>query len=671
MAIQTLNRGPGFGANFADSLSEGLVALAQHKIDRMNTRKKEDFYQSQGLSKDYAKMPDQFGLKALAEREATARSTAKNFAKQQEFANAFNAEASSLLRRGATKEEIDFASQAGPEHGLIKLRNISKDIDKTRKGGWVTAAPKSPYAKTDEESNIDALYARKKGGGQSGLPQYFQDLQQALQPTQAQQQEQRQQQYNTQLQQAQMQNPPKNSLDVFNNAAIQGLMEKEYAQEQQSAEQYREQEKQRKVQELLADPSLTPEEREMVIENSSPQKTWGQTILGAPLNLASGAIQGLTTLGGLTEHLPRFGGGNEVEVSPEERKKVEEKAQEGDPIAQSILKNLYNPELPERSMANVKNQIIRPIAEMIGAENLINTKDFTSKSLERAGKIIGPSAALKLLSGGAQALGLGTIVRPVVAESMGELTKRVTDSDIADIGVTGLGYALTRSLENIGSFKKAISNGYEGMRSLVNKGIGKVPIISSTNTTDAMEKVYKQQALDPNSRGAKFIRGKILAIQDKLGKTGATISARSAWELDQAFGKKQYEQAKKLGVENMLTELRQGLRGDYESYYSKLDKGIVQGLQAARKAEAALHFSDELQKRIEKVAKMRTYRGPIAALIYPIKAMANATGSIRKSFKVLQKSPLLASTFMQLLKGASEENTVLMARAIDKMKSMA
>jgi len=255
------NWGSLLGQGVGEGLASGIQALAQGKISQMNKRAFASRLKESGENPAIAYYPKEFGVAALKHTQTQRANEANRFREISEAANAFNAKVQTARRLGIDEDEIKYSAQEGPVRGLqslsAKIKNLEKPELPLTWGQWFKGEPATGTSPYKRKSNTPLLDEEvRKENPQAA---YFQDILQAIEPTQAQKQQEKQDRYNQQLQQEQRQNPPKNKLDVINDAAAQKVMQENQPEVQPELDP-----KLQQYQQVLSNPNVALERKKEI-----------------------------------------------------------------------------------------------------------------------------------------------------------------------------------------------------------------------------------------------------------------------------------------------------------------------------------------------------------------------------------------------------------------------
>lgn len=618
-------------------LGSGLQALAQGKVQQMQKRNYASSLQQMGLSPDIAYLPEPL-QKIAMEQHFSGLSALQKQGLQSKTYDALVNEAQFL---GVNPAFIKQTEQSGPEVGAEQLKRA---IDIAKKGAPVPGLwqklmggkEMSPYlgAKTP------LLSAATSGGG------------------------------------------------------VQALQDR--------ADQYKQ---------LLEDPTKSSEEkiaiREEMQQALGGQKSWGETIGGLPVNLLSGAIQSIGSGGGLAQLANLLTPGEDsmfererqgaIQNREDQRKIYEDTIATADPKSQEYknarqVLDWYDQgkgveskaekarDIP--SMADIKEEVVQPIAKMLGMERLADSSDLLNSIVERVGQV-GPQILTRGILSGGEVLNniLSSLTTAGLAEGTAEvLGKRIMESPLADTAITVLGY-LTSGFRP-GAIKKVVKTGYNSFGKLVNKAP-----VQTADATELAQKLsdIKDQMIVKGAKGNKLLGNALDSVNNKVRRiTGPTstaialkqprvsIKTDEAWRLDQELGGDFFKEVKKAGpaATRRLTELREGLRNIYQPWYSKLDPKATEALKNAREIERTLNFKDDIQKSLESAAKGTG--GFFSKVLFSLRKGAQGAAGIRKMYKWLESSPAMRNTFIDILEaGAQNKSPEIIAALMKRFNSLA
>lgn len=685
MPINILPFDPGnkrWGTYIGAGLSEGLNALTDFKVKEMlrrrenqekeEQRKREhqeiaEAYKKVGIPEEFAPLDKAFGTAALKYKYGQEAARTKRYEDLSQAENKFKAYENQAVALGINPKFLKIAEDAGPETGTAMLKGIISDLQKPDKAqsflqqiGFATPSGKSRYG-TGETSKLDEI--RQKYTGITPEQSTLEQIKRAINPSPEEKQAEQQRIYNAQVQQEMRQNPPKNGLDALNDYAAQQVVQQEEAPQEDPYAEYKQYINSPDV--SLADKEALREEmfKEQGGRGYGPQNI--PSILG---NLASGAAQSIGTLGGATElaNAAKAPLEKEIKTNIHDLEKFLETADKDTfqaKYAQDLLKQEKKRLERYPAAKEIKEEIVRPVAKALGLEDLIETKNWADKTAERVGSIAPLSLLSSVLSGGAAASNfLKQLGVSAAAEGVGQLTKERTGSEIADTGITLLGY-LTSGYKP-GAFKDIISKGYDTFESAMNKTKpGKISVEPVFNKLDDIKKAIKT---DPKAPGNKFLADRIHAVEskvttlpkyaaEKLGfKAGEELAnAKHLYELDKQFGKVM-QKAKTLNVGSEMQQMRKALRESYQPHFMKEIPAETKGLIDARKAKAALSAKDIIQEKLEDFGKIRV---PILSQAgYVIKFLAGTGNKIYKYSKLFATQPILRKAAGDILDAAANNN---------------
>ena len=724
MAISYLPRGTNPGQIFGEALSEGLNTLAQGKLSQMKKRQFGDTLEKMGEDRRISEIPEKFGLKALGaaykqkeqergfenQRQVSGLKAIQDreSADQEEMQlkQAFGALGREALMLGVDPNYIKNAYSAGLKPGIKMLETQIGKANQIEKAGWLTPAPQSPYKGGGSNRALTPLEeAQHKKYGSSQDQDIAQQIERILNPTQEDRQRDRQEQINVQLEQERSQNPPNNQLDIINDTAAEQMA-------QPKENPYG------KYAEFLDDPNLDPElkgriRQQMWEEKAEKEGSWGllSTPLGILGNAVSGAIQNAGTGFGLTKlaNLITPGEGTIQDREREQafkdseirRKRYEDVVNTTDPesdeykrAAKVLEYYKRGDELREKedqekatktgahreaiNAAQVKENIVVPLAKMFGAEKYVHARNVGERIGERVGGVT-PLRTLGILgSGGKEAVSLlKTFGVPVFAETAGELAKTVTGSDAADGVITIASYLLGEYKAD--SFKKAIKKEYQDY----NKYVKNEPIATRADATELLQDLTElkdEVGFAAKAGGNKFIADRIddttnkIRIQDRnalqySNKLQYNITPQDAFKLDQEMGSEISKKAAKFGERTLarLTRVRQKLRDIWEPHFQKLNPQGTKAFKEARDAERLLNFNDSINKSFDKASKVKV---PLFnRWLHAIRHGISGIGGLRKFTKQM-KNPLLWKQFHDAVQEAALKNIGGIEKAASKMESV-
>lgn len=722
------------------TLAGGLLGA---KAKQMKRKYQAENYKTLGYSPEIAYQP-KAQRNILIGKEAEAKLTGLKAMQAHHQANEktiskiheFNALANEALTSGVPLNLIKNAEAMGPEAGTERLKYMIKEGIKpkpeenflqTLLGGVKNVNPYKVSAADLEEQQTLAKY----GYGPSVQPQYFQDVLRALNPTPEDKQRERQEAYNAQLQQMQQQNPPKNTLDVINQQAASNLYtnpEAEQANWQQRETQLEnaaEQEKNARLEAFFNDPNVPAEEKEALREKMLKEKggytgQWGLGTIPSVLgNLATGAATTIGTAGGIAPMLPTG------DMSPEQRPAAIAKQQEimkntepgtvDHEDARSMYDYLISHEprttLPTR--AEIKENVVRPLAKMIHAEDYIDSKN----PLESFARVIGELGPMWALSTFAQG---GTKLQNLIQN----LDKAIIPNSIKEMALAGapigmekailLGQAIANGLKQ--SWKpelagimttqitgsellgKAVSTGWY-FKNLVRKADLQKPIDKAIKDFDSamqntqlpkqdgsplLDYIDRMEAMianDPDSEKSKWLSGRIKALYNKVfagvSANDVLIDPKKLHELDSWWGN-MIDAAKQHGVGAQFQEGLDTVRSIYQDAMMKVNPEVVRNFIDAGIAQTAINDSEKIAKGIKVAGKGLTipekavkYGGKIASIFgwagRAARALAPDVGGALRYMNLVKQHPMLMEEAVEVLAAAANGNRLRTQQGLLKL----
>jgi len=694
MAITILPKEEGWGETLGQSLGSGVRALAQGKVAQMSMRSNAERYKAMGLDPNLAYVPEKFGLKALGETYTRQRESAKSKEADQLATQRFGALATQGKQLGLSDSFLKTAISAGPEEGSKILTGMIRDLQKGDKKvgllenlGVMAPSGRSPYRGATNTSVKDEMLQKYRGISPDDYAR--EQVNRLLNPTPEDKQRQRMEEFNLKLQEESVENPPKNQLDIINDAAAQQMMTKTL-NENQPVNEY---------EDLLNDPNISSEDKqrlrqEMAGEQAEQEGSYGllETPLGIAGNLASGVTQGIGALAGLPRLLENvLSPVAQMITQPIVNAEIKEWSRKADELPSGsaeqknalrhveLLKNdQKNADLQKPSsigFADIKENVVMPIAKAFGAEKYVTPRNVVENISDRVGKVAGGT----LLSGLARGTELGvellkSLKIPFGAETLGVLTKKFTGSDTADGVATLGGYLLGAYSPD--SWNKAISSGYNNFKNVIDK-VPKVQVDAAPVLEELQPILEKIQSL-PGTRSNTFLQkvsnSVLNAVKNKAPGSGGdmlqqSISPHKAFELDQMLGGDTYRQASKIGGEaaGAVQQLRNGFRKIWEPYFMQNIPQATQGIIGAREAKAALNFTDKIQDRLQDLSTMKV---PLFSLPgHVIKFAAKLAKPTRKFIHQMSKSDVLRDATFEAVSSAAKDDIVGLIGALNKVKS--
>lgn len=622
--------GTGLGA-----IGSGLSALAQHKVQQMQKQKFRSALESMGYSPEIVNAPERLQPSLIKEGARGLQALQA----QQNLSNQFAARLAQAQKLNINPEFLQLAQQFGPEIGSKMLEEFIAEGKKPR----------------DEPSAVKQFI----WGGKKPSP-YIGKSNSAL--------NQLSQKYGL----SGNQNVGLNALTGFSEAS--------------PIQQY---------ENLLNNPEVSAEDKEALREElmqATEEKTFGEKLAGVPANLLSGLVQGIGTLGGaprllesllspVAQKIGEYFVPGEIEKYKKEAESFPEGSKERahyEKVARDLQENLEkskNYEYVTPSSEDIKEKVVRPIAQASGLERIITNPDYIGKVAERIGNVTPALATSALMSGGALAQKLlSNLTTGTASEAAGELAKEIVGPK-ADIGISILGY-LTGGFRP-GKFKKIISDGYQGFQKLINTAPSKK--VDAAPLLEVMDEIDK--SLITGDKGSKLLKNRIGDINKKITRMSASasqaakipevnISAKDAAKLDQALGGVSFEAAKKAGGNTVeeLTKLRNGLRKVYEPYYSGINKKATENLIAARNLKKAFHSKDAVQDFLEGIAGSN--KGFFSKMLFALRKGAALGAHARKYTKLVFTSPEFRSAFGDVLVEGAKQNAGGAIKSIEKLNKL-
>lgn len=615
-------------------LGSGLQALAQGKIQQLQNRNFANSLQSMGLDPNIINLPQPLQQIAIQQHYKGLDALQKQQSVTQEYGALLN----QAKQLGLSPDFIKTVEDAGPSVGAQMLKGIIRDLQKPDKSqnwlqsiGLLSPTGRSVY-KTSASPVLNALNQK-----------YASNV------------------------------APNTAIPTENVAS-------EY-------EAY------------LQNPDISAEEKQALREEKAlfeSQGSSGYGLLETPAgifgNILSGGAQGIGALAGLPRLLENVLspmvekiGRPIVEAEINEWNKRASEAAPGSKEKELALKHvdLLKKDLQTtglkkpvtQSFEDIKENVVIPFAKMFGAEKYVVPRNFVEQVSERVGRVA-PATLLSAIGRGTQ-LGLDllkTLNLPIAAESVGQLTKKFTGSDVADGAMTLLGYLGGAYSPN--SWNDAIKKGYESFK---NK-IGDVPRVrvDATPILEDIQPIIDRINTLPGTQGNKFLKNQIEAVDKAInyvspsaaGKANipsTSITPHKAFELDQLLGGDTYGSAEKIGKETAqgIQSIREGLRKIWEPYFAQSIPNATKDVLAARDAASLLHFTDKTQDTLTAFANAKT---PLFYLPgHALKFAARLIKPTRKFIIQMSRSPLLWEITSEAISEAAKGNASGIAAALNKL----
>lgn len=607
-------------------LGSGLEALAQGKVQQMQKRNYANSLQQMGFSPDIAYLPEKLQPLAMKQHLTGLKSLAKQQQDQALFEQGVNL--------GGDPDMLRQAHAAGNLSQVVgKLTNAENPSYAQRAG--ITSSKTNQFRLSPEKQKVNQLAQELSGSSGVAALQNMGQQQGGLS------------QLSSQVNETQDFTP-----------AEQILMQK------------------------MNDPNIPAEKRQEMREalQAAKGRDWGYGIgalAGSIGNFASNAASSIGSLGGLPSLLESAAAPlaknifapivrSEIEglkKSAEGMDKGSEEYKQAQEKISSMQKELDAPiTYSAPTAASIKEDFVRPIAKALGVENQIDPKNPLETLFGRLGSVAPALAVSSLLSGGSAAANLLRQSKIAgLAEGAGQLTEAITGSKIAGNTISLLGYVVP-GLVKPGFFDRIVNKGYESFRGFL-KNNANAKIDASPLMQD-LQPIRDAIAVDPESKGYRFLTGRLRAIEKNVGDISEASAAfrgglrqdvnpKKLFDLDQAFGK-QYSHAEQLGVSAEFQQMREMLRKTYQQWAGGIDPAVTDGLIGARATEQALRSRTALEKVINVASDTRVPL--LSSAGYALKFVANTLKYPAKYLPLLLKNPNARGDFYKLLSAAANDN---------------